>query len=155
MPTFKSLKSHNDLKEIIQSAFSTSLAISGSWGYTQEQSTILHHSDTPLIQLEHIFASMRAYLEMNMTQEKEDRYGSINVNEFKREEIYIDSLVYHKVTYTISAMQESTYNQFINEYKENYGKEDFDLEVHFNKRKATTLIREVIHWFEVHKVLQT
>jgi hypothetical protein len=52
-------------------------------------------------------------------------------------------------------MQESTYNQFINEYKENYGKEDFDLEVHFNKRKATTLIREVIHWFEVHKVLQT
>ncbi len=153
MPQFTQLKSDNDLKEILKSAFDANLDISGSWGYTQALSTIIHSSDTPLTQFEHMFASMRAYVEMSMTQEKTSRYGSINLNETKRERLTVGNLVYDKVAYTISAIKESDYNDFINEYKEGYGQKDFDLSAHFQRREEATIKREVTHWFEVHQTL--
>jgi len=153
MSQFDILKSDNNLQEIINTAFDTDLDISGSWGYTQELSTIIHISNAPLSQFQHMFASMRAYVEMNMTLEKENRYGSINLNETAREQINQDNLFYDKVTYSVTAMKENVYATFINAYKEGYGKEDFDLSEHFNKRKEATLTREVTHWFEIHAVV--
>ena len=96
-----------------------------------------------------MFASMRAYIEMNMTLNEEERYGSINLREIGREQIAIGTLLYDKVNYEISAIKEKVYASFINAYKEGYGKENFDIEAHFNERKKATLIREVTHWFEV------
>ena len=148
MLLFEELKSDNDLKQIIKSAFDVDLDIAGSWGYTQELSTIIHSTDTPLVQMEHIFASMRAYVEMNMTQEKEIRYGSINLNEVSRKKIVKDTLLYDVVTYKLTAMKEDIYAHFIKEYKEGYGKNDFDLSEHFTRRENSTLTREVTHWFE-------
>ena len=153
MSQFEPLKSENDLKEILKSAFDTNLDISGSWGYTKELSTIINSTDNTLGQFEHMFASMRAYVEMNMTQEESSRYGSINLNEIHRERLTIDSLVYDKVTYKVSAIKESVYATFIKEYKEGYGQKDFDITTHFKRREAATLSREVIHWFEIHQTL--
>ena len=150
MSTFPELKSDNDLKQIIQTAFDTDLDIDGSWGYSKELATVINTTEVPLVQVEHIFASMRAYVEMNMTQEKEVRYGSINLNEISREQIQSGSLLYDKVTYKCTAMREDIYADFISEYKENYGNKDFDLTMHFKKREKATLHREVIHWFEIH-----
>ncbi len=152
MPTFQQLKSDNELKEIIKTAFDMDLDISGDWGYTEDSATIIHSSNTPLTQLEHIFASMRAYTEMSMTLEKKDRYGSINLNEKSREELNINSLTYHKVNYEITAMKEDVYTSFINEYKEESETKEFDMADHFKRRKEATLTREVTHWFEVHHV---
>ena len=149
MPTFKQLEGTQDLKEILKTAFDSDLPVSGSWGYTQDDVTVIEASDIPLNQIEHVFASIRAYVEMNMTLQEEERYGSINLNEKAREELTIDTKKYHKVSYEVTAMQESLYNNFIKEYKEGYGKESFDLNLHFEKRKAATLKREVIHWFEI------
>ena len=150
MPTFEPLKSENNLKEIIQSAFDQDLDISGSWGYAQALSTIIHSTVTPINQFEHIFASIRAYTEMNMTRKKETRYGSININETSRQELTIDNKRYHKVDYEITAMKETLYNNFIKEYKENYGGGTFDLNLHFQKRKEATLHRKVTHWFQIN-----
>ena len=152
MSQFDKLKSDKNLQEIIKTAFDTDLDISGSWGYTEALATIIHNSDTPLEQFEHIFASMRAYIEMNMTQEKEKRYGSINLSETSRERIIKETLIYDKVIYKITAMREDIYASFINEYKEGYGKDDFDLSEHFKRREDATLIREVNHWFEIHAI---
>ncbi len=149
MPVFEQLEDTNDLKEILKSAFDADIPLLGSWGYTQESATIIASTDTTLEQLEHMFASMRAYLEMNMTLEKDARYGSINLNELSREEYALDSKKYQKVIYTITAMKESLYSDFIKEYKEGYGKEGFDLNLHFQKRKEATLHREAIHWFQL------
>lgn len=149
MPTFEPISSQDDIKEVIKSAFDTDLPLSGSWGYTQEEATIIEGSDLSLVQTEHIIASMRAYLEMNMTREKEERYGSINLTEIIREEKQIDTISYHKVIYSISAMHEELYNCFISEYKENYGKNSFNMSEHFQRRKASTLHREVTHWFKI------
>jgi len=148
MSKFEVLKSNNDLKEIIKSAFDADLNISGDWGYTQDTITIIHSIDVPLVQFEHMFASMRAYIEMNMTLSQEERYGSINLSEISREQITVDTLKYDKVTYEVTAMKEYIYNVFINEYKEGYGKSEFDMSDHFNKRKEATLTREVTHWFQ-------
>jgi len=153
MSKFQMLQSDNDLKEIIKSAFDTDLYIDGSWGYTQKLATIIHQSEVPLSQFEHMFASMRAYVEMNMTKEKEERYGSINLNEIAREQLMIDNHTYDKVTYKITAMKEDIYASFIASYKEGYGKESFDISEHFKQREAATLSREVIHWYEVSNVL--
>lgn len=153
MPQFEQLKSDNDLKEILKSAFDANLDISGSWGYTQALSTVIHSTDNPLAQFEHMFASMRAYVEMSMTLEEALRYGSINLNEIQRERLTLDKLVYDKVIYTVSAIKESVYNTFINEYKEGYGQKDFDLSAHFKRREEATLRREVTHWFEIHQTL--
>lgn len=153
MVQFDRLKSDNNLQEVLKTAFDADLDISGSWGYTEALATIIHSKDTPLEQFEHIFASIRAYIEMNMTQEKEERYGSINLNESSRERISKETLIYDKVTYKVTAMKEDLYAVFINEYKEGYGKADFNLSEHFKRRKDATLVREVNHWFEIHAVV--
>ncbi len=153
MLEFKPLKSENDLKEVIKAAFDTDLAVSGAWGYTQALSTIIEASDIPVKQLEHMLASMRTYIEMNMTLPEKERYGSINLNETGREQIHLDGLVYDKVTYEITAMKEELYTAFIKEYKEGLGTEGFDITEHFNQRKKATITRNEVHWFEVHQAL--
>lgn len=152
MPTFQQLQSDNDLKEIIKTAFDMDLDISGDWGYTEDSATLIHSTTTPIMQLEHIFASMRAYTEMSMTLEKESRYGSINVNEKSREELPKDSPVYHKVNYEVTAMKEEVYNDFIKEYKEKSEEAGFDMADHFQRRKEATITREVTHWFNVSEL---
>jgi len=153
MSTFTTLQCNNDLKEIIKSAFDSDLDIKGSWGYTQEGSTVILSASIPLSQFEHMFASMRAYVEMNMTLAEDERYGSINLNEIKREQKSIGNLLYDKITYKVSAMNEKVYAAFITAYKEGYGKESFDISEHFKQRKLATLSREVTHWYEVSNVL--
>jgi len=149
MSTFTQLQCDDDLKQIIKVAFDTDLDIKGAWGYTQETATTVLSSLVPLSQFEHMFASMRAYVEMNMTKEKEDRYGSINLNEIAREQVVLDTHTYDKVTYKITAMREDVYASFIAEYKEGYGQETFDISKHFKEREKATLSREITHWFEI------
>ncbi|HSR74051.1 MAG TPA: hypothetical protein VLL31_04340 [Sulfurovum sp.] len=153
MALFKQLKSDNDLKEVIKSAFDADLAISGAWGYTKELATIIESSNVPLKQLEHMLASMRAYIEMNMTLPPEERYGSINLNETAREQVHVGDLIYDQVTYEISAMKEELYTAFINEYKEGLGTEGFDIANHFDQRKKATITRNEDYWFEIHQAL--
>ena len=129
---------------MIKAAFDADLDVKGEWGYTKELASIIESSEH-IKQVEHTLATMRAYIEMNMTLEKEERYGSINLNEKDREEI--DG--FHKVTYEISAMKEDEYAGFIDEYKEGHAQEGFDISDHFKRRKEATLIREVTHWFKV------
>lgn len=152
MPTFQTLKSDNDLKEIIKTAFDMDLDISGDWGYTEATATKIHSTTNPIIQLEHIFASMRAYTEMSMTLEEHERYGSINVNEKKREEVTSGDHRYHKVFYEVTAMKEDVYKEFIKEYKDKSEEAGFDIADHFQRRKDATLTREVIHWFDVSEL---
>jgi predicted small secreted protein len=149
MSTFQTLQCDDDLKQIIKAAFDTDLDIKGSWGYTQETATTVLSSPAPLAQFEHMFASMRAYVEMNMTLAEEERYGSINLNEVAREQIPIGNLLYDKITYEVSAMNEKVYASFISAYKEGYGTEGFNMTEHFEKRKEATLKRKVTHWFEI------
>jgi hypothetical protein len=155
MSQFDQIPSEEPIKEVIKAAFDTDLPLEGGWGYTMPLATIIRANpdNIPLTQFEHMIASMRAYLEMNMTRPKEERYGSINLNEKSRETIEEGEKIYHHVIYEISAMKESDYAAFIEAYKEGYGKEDFDMEEHFQRRKEATLVRMEPHWFEVSQVL--
>ena len=151
MTTFKKVQENTDIRELIRSTFDVDLPLTGSWGYTEEEATVVEAlpEGMPLLQLEHIFASIRAHLEMNITQEPANRYGGINVKEKVREQNKIEKGLVDKVTYEVTAMKEDLYDAFIQEYKEGYSKEDFDLNDHFKRREAATLTREVIHYFEV------
>jgi hypothetical protein len=147
MIKFPPISAKDPIKEVIKRAFDTELPLSGGWGYSHEEATIIEASDISLLQTEHVIASMRAYLEMNLTQESENRYGNINLKELSRERVEIDGKNYDKVDYEVSAMLEATYNQFIQEYKEGYGKEGFNMSLHFQRRKEETLCQEVTYWF--------
>lgn len=149
MILFEKIQSDNNLKEVIKSAFDTDLPVGGGWGYDKGSAIIIKNPDQPLSQLEHLIASMRTYLEMNMTQQKEERYGGINLNETAREEYRDDSHLYHKISYAITAMKEDQYNIFIEEYKEGYGEKEFDLSGHFERRKKATLERAETYWFRI------
>lgn len=149
MPTFKELPSEDDIKEVLKRAFDADLDISGAWGYTQDKATNIGSAEATVAQLEHMLGSMRSYIEMNMTLSEEERYGSINLIERNREEHLTELAHYDKVTYEITAIKESRYNAFIKEYKEHYGKEDFDLTAHFEARKKETLKREATYWFKL------
>ncbi|MCD6212129.1 MAG: hypothetical protein J7J02_04010 [Sulfurovum sp.] len=153
MAAFKKLQENNNIQELIKATFDADLALAGSWGYTKEKATIIEslQEAMPLSQLEHMVTSIRAYLEMNITQEQENRYGGINANERAREEIRSKEGIFNKVTYEITAMKEDLYTAFIKEYKEGYGKEEFDLNEHFKRRKEATLTREIVHYFEVSR----
>ena len=148
MPHFKTISSSDPIKDIIASAFDMSVDLTGGWGYTQEEATIIHSTNNlPVEQFEHTLATMRAYIEMNMTLEPSERYGSINPTEIKREAVTIEDETYFKVSYEITAMREDLYADFINEYKSGYGTAEFDMSDHFKRRKEATLVRSVEHWF--------
>jgi len=148
MPTFKAITSTDPIKAIIKSAFDLDTDLSGGWGYTQHDATHIHNTNNmPADQFEHTLATMRAYIEMNMTLKEDERYGSINPNETSRELVVINNTTYEKVIYTVTAMKEDIYANFINEYKKGYGTADFDMSDHFRRRKEATLSRSVEHWF--------
>ena len=157
MTTFKTIQNTNNIKKTIKDTFDVDLSISGNWGHEEEQATVIEaiENGTPLSQLEHMLTTIRAHLEMNITQEKDNRYGGINANELSREEIHKHSLIFDKVTYTITGIKENLYNAFIKEYKEGYETEKFDLSEHFKRRKNATLTREVVHYFEVSQSKNT
>ena len=151
MQSFKQISADTPIKDVILAAFDTSMDVAGGWGYTQKEATVLtaNPQSLPIEQLEHMLVSMRTYLEMNMTLPEEERYGSINVNEKIRDTYTDNGKTYHKVTYEITAMKERDYAEFIDEYKEGYGKASFDVEAHFRRRKAATLVRNEIYWFDI------
>ena len=154
MTTFKALQENTNIQELIKITFEADLPISGDWGYNKERASIIAAlpQGMSLSQLEHMITSIRAHLEMNITQEEENRYGAINANEISREESQNDGLVYDKVTYEVTAIKEDLFKQFMLEYKEGYEKEGFDLNEHFKRRKEATLTREVVHYFEVSHI---
>ncbi len=145
--TFKEIEVENNLQELVKVAFNSDLKIDGAWGYTQPLATVIKEgNEVPIAQIEFTLATMRAYLEMNMTLQESERYSAINLRELSREKV---DDVYDKVIYEISAIKELEYKAFIKEYKENLEKPEFDMSAHFAKRKAATLKREVIHWFKI------
>ncbi|MBD3790370.1 MAG: hypothetical protein IE885_08450 [Campylobacterales bacterium] len=151
---FEPISGQENLKDVISSAFDMELSVSGGWGYLLKEATVIEKTNgIPLEQLEFTLASMRCYLEMNMTIKADERFGSINLSEIAREETKQNGTVFHKVTYSVTAIKESLYNQFIEEYKQGFGKEDFDITAHFNRRKEATITLPLIHWFEVSNTL--
>jgi hypothetical protein len=154
MVTFNTLQENTNIQDLIKTTFDADLPISGDWGYSKEKASIIEAlpQGMPLPQLEHMIITIRAHLEMNITQEEENRYGAINANEIAREESQNDGCIYDKVTYEVTAIKEDLFKQFIQEYKEGYEKEGFDLNEHFKRRKEATLTREVVHYFEVSHI---
>ncbi len=146
MQKFKEIEAEEDLQNFIKVVFNADLKVSGAWGYTKALATVIEQgNEGSVAQIEFTLATMRAYLEMNMTLEEDERYGAINLNELSR----VVEGEYEKVVYEISAMRELEYKVFISEYKENSEKPNFDMTEHFNRRKDATLKREVIYWFKV------
>jgi len=144
---FKEIEVEDNLEALIKVAFDADLEVDGAWGYTQALATeIKPENEGSVAQIEFTLATMRAYLEMNMTLSDEARYSAINLQELSREKV---ERHYDKVRYEISAIKETEYKEFIAEYKENSGKASFDMSGHFARRKEATLKREVIHWFKV------
>ncbi len=142
---FKEIAVEENLETLIKVAFNADFKVEGAWGYTQPLATVIKEGNsTPLVELEFTLATMRAYLEMNMTLEENERYGAINLQELSRQRVENS---YDKVEYEISAIKELEYKKFIEEYKENSDKADFDIASHFARRKSATLKRKVLHWF--------
>jgi hypothetical protein len=154
MVTFNTLQENTNIQELIKETFDADLPLSGDWGYSKEKASIIAAlpQGMPLPQLEHMITSIRAHLEMNITQEEENRYAAINANEIAREESQSNGLIYAKVTYEVTAIKEDLFKQFIHEYKEGYEKEGFDLNEHFKRRKEATLTRKIVHYFEVSNI---
>ncbi len=144
MQEFKEIVAEEDLENFIKVVFNADLKVSGAWGYSKELATVIaQDNNSSVAQIEFTLATMRAYLEMNMTLKEDERYGAINLNELSR---VVDGK-YEKVIYEISAIRELDYKKFIDEYKENSEHSDFNMMEHFNQRKKATLKREVIYWF--------
>jgi hypothetical protein len=151
MRQFNKLQPNENIQLLIKTTFDANLPIAGGWGYELEDASSIKAlpNGMTLPQLQHMLTSIRAHLEMNITQEKENRYSGINANEKEREELKIENALFNKVTYEVTAMHEELYNKFIKEYKEGYGKETFDINDHFKRRKEATISRNITHYFEV------
>ncbi len=147
MIKFPRVSNENNLKEMINRVFEAELDVDGDWGYQQENATIIYSSTIPKKQLQHHLAYMRVYLEMNITQEVNSRYAGIDLIELDREKLG----EFEKVKYKVTAILEKDYHKFIDEYKNGYEKDDFDLNEHFARRKDATLNREIVHWFDLSR----
>ena len=146
---FQPIEKVDSIKDVIKNLFDVNLNVSGGWGYDDKSATIINNLENAEIdQFLHMFASIRANIEMNATREIEDRYGSINLTFKKSQTMIINGKTYTVITFNITAMKEEDYATFIQEYKDGYGKKEFDLSGHFDRRKKSTIEREVDYWFE-------
>jgi len=145
---FSKVSIDGTIQEVIKSLFDMDLEINGDWGYSKKLATIIQDNKSmPIAQQEQMVVSMRSYIEMNITKDKEDRYAGINVKEINREEIVEENIIYHKIRYEITAILESKYKKLMKEYKNGYETEEFDMTKHFKERKKETLIRIEDYWF--------
>lgn len=145
---FEKLPEVDDIAGVINDVFGVELGISGGWGYDNNSALSIDKLDVDIDQFLHMFASMRANIEMNLTiKDENERYGGINVHFEDSKTFEINNKIYDVLTFKITAMKEKTYADFIQEYKDNYGKKEFDLTGHFQRREESTLSRVVDYWF--------
>ncbi len=145
MLEFAKLEPIEDLRGFIKEHFDVDLPVRGGWGYDAATPVeIVDDTKLPKKQLQHIFATIRANIEMHLMQEKGKGYSGINVKEIGRTQ----EEDCEAVEYEITALPEKLYEKFINEYKAGYGKEDFDMEEHFRRRKEHTVSRKVKIYFK-------
>ncbi|MEA1952869.1 MAG: hypothetical protein U9O24_00565 [Campylobacterota bacterium] len=144
---FKELEKVDNIKEVVKNLFDVELDVSGGWGYSEESALNIHSLTMPIEQFMNLFATLRANIEMNLTLDKDERYGGITLTLQKRESISRGIKAFTVATFKISAMNEGVYAGFIKEYKENYGEKEFDIAEHFKKRKDNTVVRVVDYWF--------
>jgi hypothetical protein len=145
---FKQLERVDDIAGVIKDIFELELDVKGGWGY--DNKTALEVGDLKNMSLDqflHMFGMVRATIEMNLTLQEDERYGGIAVDFVESKKFEIDSKTYDIVTLKITAMPEKLYANFIQEYKEGYGKNDFDMQGHFDRRKEATIDRIVDFWF--------
>jgi len=145
----KKLEPVDNISKTIKDIFDVDLSISGGWGYDSSSATIIENlQDTQAEQFLHMFASMRANIQLNITLDKDEKYGGINLTFIEKKRVKIDDKTYCVVTFKITAMKEKLYAKFIQEYKDGYGKKEFDLADHFNQRKQSTIEDKVDYWFD-------
>lgn len=140
-------------KLAIETLFDIKLNIDGGWGYEPNDAIILLSPlASPLTQLEFTLASMRTHIEMNLMLPEEKRFGGINLKELARTLETIGPKSYEKIRYEVTAIPETLYKSFIQQYKEGYEKPDFDMQAHFDARKEATLSREITCFFDISSI---
>jgi hypothetical protein len=145
---FDQVEEIEDMRGAIKNAFEVDLNITGGWGYDNTTAVVADKIEMPLEQFVHMFATIRATVEMNLIIDDEnERYGAINVNFQESKKFEINNRVYDVLTFKITAINEKQYADFIQEYKDGYGKKDFDLTDHFKRREESTISRVVDYWF--------
>jgi hypothetical protein len=148
--TIPPLSSEDPIKEVLRAAFDFDMEIEGGWGYGFEDAMrLLSLPSGTLTQLQYTLASMRTHIEMHMTLSADERYSGISLNETARRLEKRDDKIYEIVTYNVTAMKEKAYFRFIQDYKEGYGKEGFDIDAHFQARKDATLHRTILLHFDI------
>ncbi len=148
MDNFKQLNKVGNVQRVIKDIFDVELDISGDWGYDEKHPLVINKLDMPVDQFLHMYATMRANMEMNLTlHNDDDRYGAINATYLDNKIIQLDNKIYNQVTFKVTAIKEKLYASFIKEYKDGYGKKEFDLAKHFKNREENTISRDVEYWF--------
>jgi len=147
MVDFEDIKEFGRVQEVIKEVFGLDLDLDGDWGYDQNRALIVKDLSIPMKQFENTFAIMRSNIEMNLTLPKDKRYGAITVHEQGRKQKTVDNIIYDIVTFKINAIKEDLYAKFIQEYKDGYGKEEFDIQEHFVQRQKNTIERYKDFWF--------
>ena len=145
---FEEAQDVENIREAIKNIFDLDLEISGGWGYNQQSALKIEKIESSFEQFAHTFAIIRANVEMNIMQEESNRYSGLNVHIENEEEMREDDIKYKIISFKITATQIEQNNAFIKEYKENYGKAEFDLTQHFAKRKEATITRTIECWFD-------
>lgn len=146
--TFNQIEPVENLSSVLKDTFDVNLDISGGWGYDNNSAVQVNSLDIPIDQFLHMYATVRATIEMNLMQDEENRYGGIKVAFLEGEQFEVENKIYDHITFEITAMNEKKYAGFIQEYKENHGKnEDFDINGHFERRAQNTITVKSDYWF--------
>lgn len=146
---FEKIDLVDDLSGVINDIFQVELDIDGGWGYDNNNPVIVNSLKMPINEFLDMFAMIRSNIEMNLMLDEEKRFSGINVNFIEGKQVKIDNKIFDVLTYEISAIKEKEYAFFIQEYKDNYGKNlQFDLNDHFERRKKSSISIQTDFWFE-------
>jgi len=152
MTKFTKLNNEENMIEVIRQATNLDFKcnISGGWGYKKDDATIINSTNEYDIDgFELLLCTIRANIEMNITLDENSRYVSIAPTLLSQEIKTNGDDTYHCNNYTIEAVKELDFKRLSKEYKENYGKESFDMIKHFKQREECKISIKTIYWFKV------
>ena len=149
-------------REIIASCFPSlkgGLPIQGGWGYAKEDACIIEKID-PLnisglpfdgVGVEYIFVEKRIYVELIVNRPTDQRFSGINWKLLEQKLTHENNRSYDRLSFEVTAVSDKDWKELKTEFEgpQGYGTDDFDIDVHNQKRleKTVQFVRDF--WFDI------
>ncbi len=153
------IKYHEPLRKVLNDVFKDAgdLPIRGGWGYSREEAIVIDKNDPVVapglpfdgVGIEYKIAELMAYLELIVFRKADDRYSGIETKVNTQYLKSIEGKQYDVLVVDVTAFREKDFNVLKEEWMDNEGNPDFDVQKHLEKMEKFLCFYTRELWFDI------